>query len=160
MSIHPLHISRFPPDPITRGKVINSAGKPISVFLLQPLSDRALLRRHGWGFYLPKGDMSVYGGVQTDVFWLNTELSRCINTEVFYDDTKPIFEPAPPPITPQRRKEISEIFRRLDNRTLKFPYARDEVARLLGVYLRFGECASVESLREMAYARMDAGAKK
>lgn len=164
MSKHPLHYSKFYREPIIKGFVMTSAGNRIPVVSLEPFSDTALLRDHGWGFYRPIGDMSVYGGVQTDVYWLDTETYRVINLRVYFDDTKPVIEPEPfmmiPEITIKMKNAAREVLRRLDNRTLKFHPARHQIAALLGITFGFEECRSLSDLRELVTETFNLGVKR
>lgn len=164
MNKHPLHYSRFYREPIVKGYVMTSAGSRIPAVSLEPFHDNALLRLLGWGYYLPVGDMSVYGGVQTDVYWMDTETYRVINHRVYYDDTKLVIEPEPfqkiPEITVKMKNTAREILRCLDNRTLKFCHARRQVGELLGITFGFKECCSLSELRELVTDVFNLGVKR
>lgn len=164
MSKHPLHYSKFYREPIVKGFVMTSAGNRFPSVNLEPFSDTALLREYGWGFYRPIGDMSVYGGVQTDVYWLDTESYRVINQRVYFDDTRPCIEPEHfqmlPEITIKMKNQAREVLRRLDNRTLKFCFAKHQIADLLGITFGFKECRSLSELRELVTDTFNLGVKR
>lgn len=155
MNIQALHISRYMREPIVKGMVLTAAGMPISVFRLEPLSPDSRFREAGWGYYLPQGDISAKGGCLTDIYWLDSETFRCARVLVTRADTKK----ALPKVSSSNRTLLKELVRLAGNKTLKFNFARERAATLMGVSLAPRDCKSWPTLVQAIETHLY-GAKK
>lgn len=86
MSTHPLHAKNFRRDAISRGNVMTSPGKLISVFKLENINRESPLDQLGWTHYLPSPTLHSPDGDYTYVYQLFTDSYRVIHTVVKEDD--------------------------------------------------------------------------
>lgn len=86
MSTHPLHANNFRREALSRGNVMTSPGKVISVFKLENLSRESPLAQLGWTQYLPVDGLHSPDGNYTYVYQLFTDSYRVIHTVVKGDD--------------------------------------------------------------------------
>ncbi|WP_288078568.1 hypothetical protein [Pseudomonas sp.] len=128
MSTQTLHISQFITVPIVSGQVMTADGEMVSVFRLQPLDQESRLRQNGWWFYLPAGRVSA-SGTEVNVYWMDSELFRCVRTTIYPDDVKARVAPR---ISPQSRTLLRELVRLAGNKTLKFSFAKGRAEQLIG----------------------------
>lgn len=86
MSIHPLHANNFRREALSRGYVMTSPGKHISVFKLENISRESPLSQLGWTHYLPANTLHSPDGDYTYVYQLFTDSYRVIHTVVKEED--------------------------------------------------------------------------